>query len=86
MHQQSASDEPAAAAGDPGGGLHLDLHAQLDDAVGGKPEKPGRTDGVLREEREQLLAPGGHPFPARHDDGLAPQEIGDVLGVDVEPL
>jgi hypothetical protein len=41
---------------------------------------------ALRHQDEQFLAPDGHPLAARHDDGFAPQEVRDIVGMKLEPL
>ena len=65
--------------------LHFYLHAQFDDALGRQPEERRGADGISRHQHEQLLAPDGHAFTSRDDDRLAPEEVDDIVGVDVEP-
>src|SRR5262245_57123552 len=63
----------------------LNLHTELHDAFGGKPEERGRADRVARHEDEELLAPHRHAAAMGHQNRLTSQEIGHVICVDLEP-
>src|SRR4051812_38899734 len=81
----SLSTEPWRRLGAPsrrgGGGLHLDLYTQLDDALRRQSEKGCGAHGVAGHHDKQLLAPDSHAVPAGDDDGFAAEEVCDVMRI-----
>src|SRR5689334_22482046 len=65
--------------------LNLHLHAQFDDALRWEAEIGCRADGVAGHQYEELLTPDRHSATVCDENRLAAQEIGHVVGVDVEP-
>ena len=49
---------------------NLDLHSQLDDAVGRQPKVGGGRLGIARHEREEMFAPARQPAALAGDDRL----------------
>ena len=66
-------------------GSDLDLGAELDDLVGRDTEKLGRPRRETGEDDIEMLAPSGHSRPRCRFDVGAPDEEGDLAGIEIEP-